>query len=106
MDGCIYRIGGRNYPNTFSYLRHSAKQFYKLFYANIHFLVNKFLNGTLTKSEDPDEMPHNAAFHQSLRCLLRHNGPSKIEIGCFHFEIMTKNHPDFIVCCFYENSMV
>ena len=27
--------------------------------------------GTLANSEDPDEMPHHAAFHQGLHCLLR-----------------------------------
>ena len=27
--------------------------------------------GTLGNSEDPDEMPHNAAFHQGLQCLLK-----------------------------------
>ena len=26
--------------------------------------------GTLANSEDPDEMQHNAAFHQGLHCLL------------------------------------
>ena len=26
--------------------------------------------GTLANTEDPDEMPHNAAFHQGLHCLL------------------------------------
>ena len=26
---------------------------------------------SLTNSEDPDEMQHNAAFHQGLHCLLR-----------------------------------
>ena len=26
--------------------------------------------GTFAKSEDPDEMQHNAAFHQGLHCLL------------------------------------
>ena len=26
---------------------------------------------TLANSEDPDEMPHDAAFHQGLHCLLR-----------------------------------
>ena len=25
--------------------------------------------GTLANSEDPDEMQHNAAFHQGLHCL-------------------------------------
>ena len=29
------------------------------------------LTGTLVKSEDPDEMPHNAIFHQGLHCLQR-----------------------------------
>ena len=27
--------------------------------------------GSFTYSEDPDEMPHNVAFHQGLYCLLR-----------------------------------
>ena len=27
--------------------------------------------GTLANSEDPDEMPHYAAVHQGLHCLLR-----------------------------------
>ena len=31
---------------------------------------------TLANSEDPDEMPHNAAFHQGLHCLLRRNQSS------------------------------
>ena len=30
--------------------------------------------GTLANSEDPDEMPQTAAFHQCLHCLLRQNG--------------------------------
>ena len=33
--------------------------------------------GTLAKSEDQDEMPHNAAFHQGLHYLLRQNRSSK-----------------------------
>ena len=36
--------------------------------------------GTLTNSEDPDEMQHNAAFHQGLHCLLRLKQPSGAEI--------------------------
>ena len=32
--------------------------------------IARLLTGTLANSEDPDEMPHNAAFHQSLHCLL------------------------------------
>ena len=32
--------------------------------------------GTLSNSEDPDEMQHNAAFHQGLHYLLRFKQPS------------------------------
>ena len=35
--------------------------------------------GTLANSEDPDEMPHNAAFHQGLHCLLTQNQSSVSE---------------------------
>ena len=28
---------------------------------------------TLVNDEDPDEMPHNVAFHQGLHCLQRQN---------------------------------
>ena len=35
---------------------------------------------TLSNSEDPGEMPHNAAFHQGLHCLLRQNQYSAKEI--------------------------
>ena len=41
---------------------------------------------TLSNSEDPDEMQHNAAFHQGLYCLLRL--PSEKEIQ-FKSEIIT-----------------
>ena len=38
--------------------------------------------GTLTNSEDPDEMQYNSAFHQGLHCLLIHvlKQPSDTEI--------------------------
>ena len=36
--------------------------------------------GTLANIEDPDEMQHNAAFHQSLHCLLRLKQPLGTEI--------------------------
>ena len=29
--------------------------------------------GTLANCEDPDEMPHNVAFHQGLHCLQKHH---------------------------------
>ena len=34
------------------------------------------LKGTLANRVDPDEMQHNAAFHQGLYCLLRLKQPS------------------------------
>ena len=39
--------------------------------------------GTSANSEDPDEMQHNAAFHQGLHCLLRLKQPSGTEIHCY-----------------------
>ena len=35
---------------------------------------------TLANIEDPDEMLHNAAFHQGLQCLLRQNQSLKKRI--------------------------
>ena len=40
---------------------------------NKPFEDQKHLNVTLAKSEDPDEMPHDVAFHQGLHCLLNQN---------------------------------
>ena len=36
--------------------------------------------GTFPNSEDPDEMPHNGAFHQGLHCLVRSKRPSDNKI--------------------------
>ena len=36
--------------------------------------------GTLANSEDPDEMQHDAAFHQGLHCLLRSKQHSETEM--------------------------
>ena len=36
--------------------------------------------GTLANSEDPAEMPQNAAFHQNLHCLLREIQSSGTEV--------------------------
>ena len=57
------------------------------------------LTGTFPKSEDPDEMPHNAAFYQGLHCLLRPNQSSEKEIYFWEFIILinTMNHPNFII---------
>ena len=44
---------------------------------------------TLAKSEDLDEMPHDAAFHQGLHCLLRQKRPSEKEIQLYFEVILT-----------------
>ena len=69
----------------------------------------KLLTGTLANCEDPDEMPHNVAFHQGLHCLLRQNQSSETEIQKF-LEIITYDpsiytidHPDFILYVYLEN---
>ena len=36
--------------------------------------------GILANSEDPDEMQHNAAFHQCLHCLLKLKQHTRTEI--------------------------
>ena len=41
-----------------------------------------------SSSEDPDEMPHNAAFHQGLHCLLKQKLSSEKEKQ-YHLEIIT-----------------
>ena len=42
----------------------------------------------VTNSEDQDEMPQNAAFHQDLHCLLLQKQSSEQEMQ-FYFEIIT-----------------
>ena len=61
----------------------------------------------MANSEDPNEMPHNAAFHQGLHCLLRQNLSSEnlLKIIACDPSIYTKDHPDPIVCSFMENSI-
>ena len=46
--------------------------------------------GTLANSEDPDEMPHKAAFHLSLHCLPKYQQSSGTEIYRF-IEILSAN---------------
>ena len=65
--------------------------------------------GTLENSEDPDEMPHDVAFHQGLHCLQRQCQSSKKVLQYF-WEIITGDpsiytvdHTDFIVCSYIEN---
>ena len=67
--------------------------------------------GTLAKSEYPDEMLHNAAFHQGFDCLLRPDRSSEKEIKSV-FEITacdsliyTIDHPHLTVSNFMESSI-
>ena len=39
--------------------------------------------GTLANSDDPDEMQHDAAFHQGLHCLQTLKQPSGTEIHLY-----------------------
>ena len=56
----------------------------------------------LANSEYPDEMPHDAAFHQGIHCLLRQK-QSKKAIQYFYKiltcdpSIYTMDHPKFIL---------
>ena len=58
-------------------------------------------SGYFSNSEDPDEMPHNAALHQGLHCLLRQNRSSEkelkyiLEIITYGPSIYTTDHPDY-----------
>ena len=67
--------------------------------------------GILAKGHDPDEMPHNAAFHLGLLCLLRQNPSLEKEIQIVLVIITsepliyTMDLPNFIVCSFMGNSI-
>ena len=93
--------------------------YYNVFCHNLKNFLNKpkpfvdlkSLTGSLPNTEDPDEMPHNAAFHQGLHFLLRHNRSSEKKQHYF-MKIVTcdpskykMDHHDFIVCSFMESSI-
>ena len=66
---------------------------------------------TLANSEDPDEMPHDAAFHQSLHSLIRQKQSSEKEIH-FYLKVLTcellihtMDHPKFVVSNKQEESI-
>ena len=71
----------------------------------------KTLTGTLANSKDPDEMQHNAAFHQGLHCLLRLKQPSETALHhnlenstCDHLKY-TMGSPILIVSICLGNSI-
>ena len=65
---------------------------------------------SLANSEDPDEMQHNAAFHQGLHCLLRLKQPSctgiyhNLENSTGDFLKYTMGSPIFLYQHVWENS--
>ena len=74
--------------------------------------------GSLTNSEDPDEMPHDVAFHQGLHLLLKQKdlqGKKNVFFFVcggggggnitFYPLIYTMDHHGFFVCSFMENSI-
>ena len=67
----FHRAGSFEYPQHMFWLRNKNNNFllrtFILGPINIEF--NPLYTGTFTNSEDPDEMPHDAAFHQGLHCL-------------------------------------
>ena len=52
-------------------------------YLTIYLLPSDSYMRIEANSEGPDEMPHNAAFHQGLHCLLRQKRSSEKEIQYF-----------------------
>ena len=65
---------------------------------------------TLANSEDPDEVPHNWAFHKGLHGLQCKNNLQRkniifLEIITCNPSIYTMVHPICIVCSFVENSI-
>ena len=67
---------------------------------------------SMASSEDPDEMPHKATFHQGLHCLLRQIDLQKKVIKMFLFlyntciYTCTMDHPDLIVSNLLETHRV
>ena len=65
----------------------------------------KHLNKYLANSEDPDEMLHNAAFHQSL-LFAKAKVIFREKINFFgNYNMYTMDHPVFIVSNLTENSI-
>ena len=67
--------------------------------------------GTFTNSEDPDEMPHNAAFLQGLHCLylgkksLQTKNTISFKVISQHPNICTMDYPQFIATNQKEESI-
>ena len=67
------------------------------------------VNGCFANNEDPDKMPHGAAFHRGLHYLLRQANPQRkkyifMEIRTCDPSIYTMDHPDLTVSNFMEHT--
>ena len=51
--------------------------------------------GTFTNSENPDEMPHSASFHQGLHC----KGKTDLQKNAIFFLKIITWHPRICTCC-------
>ena len=60
---CLYSVETEGYAYSLQ------SRYYCFWYSNV--VYEKNLNRYFTNSEYPNEMPHDAAFHQGIHCLLR-----------------------------------
>ena len=77
---CLYSVETEGYAYSLQSRYYSFWLFKNIFN---HLYTNKNLNRYFTNSEDPDEMSHNAAFHQGLHCLLKQKRYSDKNTICF-----------------------
>ena len=77
---------------VFSNLKTYKVKAYNLLLRQREYSFNPSYMHTLTNSEDPDEMLHNAVFHQGLPCLLSKKQYLVKEIQ-FYLEIQRKKNP-------------
>ena len=63
---------------------------------------------TLANSEDPDEMPHHAAFYQGLNCMVRpsEKKPVNLDIITCDPKIYTMDRPDLLYQTRRKNPLV
>ena len=74
-------------------LKHLAISFDLTLIQVINPVYSRYLQtGTLTNSEDSDEMPHNAAFHQGLYVCKDNNKPWFKHILFLYFELTLKSY--------------
>ena len=67
----VLKISSILWVNTTALLANCQRSSFILSWKRMCFVYWKPLTGTLANSEDPDEMPHNPAFHQGPNCFLK-----------------------------------